>query len=154
MEAKRKWTSREDILYEGTAVRNPAPQENEEKRTPVKKKHRVRAPALHHGIDFQSLVLLLGTMAITLYLCWDYLRVQGNIVGLKRDVSILSSTYETLASENAALENSLCEITDYQKLFEYAVSELGMVFPNKNDILYYESEDAGHVIQYKDIPEK
>ena len=92
-------------------------------------------------------------MAITLYLCYNYLQVQGNIVQLKRDVAVLDQELTTLLNENDALEEGLNGQIDWDVVYQTAVKEFGMVYPNNNEVVTYESTRNGHVIQYKDIPE-
>ncbi len=112
-----------------------------------------RTPQVSHGIDFLSMTLLVAAMAITLYLCYNYLQVQGNIVQLKRDVTVLDKELNTLLDENAALEQELNGQIDWDVVYLTAVNEFGMVYPNNNEVVTYESTKNGHVIQYKDIPE-
>lgn len=112
-----------------------------------------RAPQVSHGIDFVSMILLAATMAITLYLCYNYLQVQGNIVQLDRDMAVLEQELTTVLAENAALEDGLNGQVNWDEVYRTAVGELGMVYPNNNEVITYESTDNGYVIQYKDIPE-
>lgn len=112
-----------------------------------------KAPKLSHGIDFISMTLLVAAMAITLYLCYNYLQVQGNIVQLERDVAVLEQELDTVLAENSAMEESLSQQTDWDEVCRIAVGELGMVYPNNNEVITYESAEKGHVIQYQDIPE-
>ena len=100
-----------------------------------------------------SMILLIGAMAITLFLCYNYLQVQGNIVQLEREVKLLNEEAGTLLAENAALEDNLNAEVDWENLYMTAVGELGMVYPNNNEVVTYRSSDYGYVIQYKDIPE-
>lgn len=112
-----------------------------------------RAPKVSHGIDFLSMTLLVAAMAITLYLCYNYLQVQGNIVQLERDMLVLEQQINTVTAENAALEDGLDGQVNWDEVYLTAVGELGMVYPNQNEVITYKSTDNGHVIQYQDIPE-
>lgn len=157
MDARRNQYRRE-YYTDGTAARQlqvvPDIQRQEEIAVqPKVVKKTAPAPKLSHGIDFISMTLLLAAMAIALYLCYDYLKVQGDIVQLKRDIVNLESTYDTLASENVALEESLNNQTDWERVYKIAIRDLGMVYPNKNEIVTYASEEKGYVIQYRNIPE-
>ena len=111
------------------------------------------APKLSHGIDFLSMTLLVAAMAITLYLCYNYLQVQGNIVQLDRDMLVLEQQLDVVKAENAALEDGLNSQVNWEEVYLTAVGELGMVYPNENEVITYESPERGHVIQYQDIPE-
>ena len=145
-----------EYMIDGTAARQlqvVPDYEREQITQPEIKKLPRKAPKLSHGIDFISMTLLVATMAITLYLCYNYLQVQGNIVQLKRDVAVLDQEFNTLLNENSALEESLNGQVDWDVVYMTAVNEFGMVYPNNNEVVTYESTRNGHVIQYKDIPE-
>ena len=157
MDAREKYYKR---AYEidGTAARQlqvvpDYEREQEQITQPTVVKQPKGAPKLSHGIDFISMTLLVAAMAITLYLCYNYLQVQGNIVQLERDVMVLEQQLDTILAENAAMEDGLNVETDWESIYRTAITELGMVYPNKNEVITYESTQNGHVIQYKDIPE-
>ena len=157
MDARKTYYKR-GYMVDGTAARQlqAAPDYEREQqqiarpRVVEQPKH---APKLSHGIDFLSMTLLVAAMAITLYLCYNYLQVQGNIVQLDRDMLVLEQELTTLKAENAALEDGLNGQVDWEEVYLTAVGELGMVYPNNNEVITYESTERGHVIQYQDIPE-
>jgi len=157
MDAREKYY-KSGYMVDGTAARQlqvvPDYERQQEQvvrpRVAEQPKH---APKLSHGIDFLSMTLLVAAMAITLYLCYNYLQVQGNIVQLERDTLVLEQQLASVKAENAALEDSLNGQVDWEEVYLTAVNELGMVYPNKNEVITYESTEQGHVIQYQDIPE-
>lgn len=154
----RKNQYRRDYYTDGTAARKlqvvPDIQREEESVVQPRVIRRTTpTPKVSHGIDFISLILLLGAMAIALYICYDYLNVQGNVVQLKRDIVNLESQYDALASSNIALEESLNTQPDWDRVYKIAIRDLGMVYPNKNEVVSYASEEKGYVIQYRNIPE-
>ncbi len=157
MDARDKYYKREYAI-EGTAARKLQVVPDYERQQEQVSRPRVleqpkKAPKLSHGIDFVSMSLLVAAMAITLYLCYNYLQVQGNIVQLERDVAVLEQQLDTMMAENAALEDSLNGQVNWDEVYLTAVGELGMVYPNHNEVITYKSTENGHVIQYKDIPE-
>lgn len=157
MDARERYYKRK-YETDGTAARQLQVLPNYEREQEPALRPRVaerpkRTPRLSHGIDFVSMTLLAAAMAITLYLCYNYLQVQGNIVQLERDVAVLEQELTTVLAENAALENGLNGQVNWDEVYRTAVGELGMVYPNKNEVITYESTDNGYVIQYKDIPE-
>ncbi|MCH5272217.1 MAG: hypothetical protein J1E35_00955 [Lachnospiraceae bacterium] len=161
MDAREKHYGREyskKYFVDGTAARKlqvlpDYEREQEQISRPQVVERPVKAPKLTHGIDFVSMVLLVAAMAITLYLCYNYLQVQGNIVQLERDIAVLSGNVDTITAENAALEDGLNRTIDWEKVYSTAIGELGMVYPNGNEVITYKSTENGYVIQYKDIPE-
>jgi len=156
MDAKNKYYDRA-YMVDGTAARQlqvvPDYEREQQVTEPQIKSLPRRTPKVSHGIDFLSMTLLVAAMAITLYLCYNYLQVQGNIVQLKRDVDVLDQELNTLLDENMALEEGLNEHVDWDVVYLTAVNEFGMVYPNENEVVTYETTKRGHVIQYKDIPE-
>lgn len=154
----RKQYYKGDYMVDGTAARQLQVVPDDERQREQETRTRVieqpkRAPKLSHGIDLVSMILLEAALVITLYLCYNYLQVQGNIVQLERDVTVLEQELDTILAENAALEDGLDGQVDWEQVYMTAVGELGMVYPNKNEVITYESKENGHVIQYKDIPE-
>ena len=157
MDAKDKYYKKA-YMVDGTAARQlqVVPDHEREQQQITEPQIKVlprRTPQVSHGIDFLSMTLLVAAMAITLYLCYNYLQVQGNIVQLKRDVAVLDQELNTLLDENAALEQELNGQIDWDVVYLTAVNEFGMVYPNNNEVVTYESTKNGHVIQYRDIPE-
>jgi len=122
---------------------------------PKVEKRTVRAPRLNNGIDLLSAILLFTTMAIALYLCYDYLKVQGNNVQLKRDIVNLEAEYTSLAAANDVLSESMEKSTqlNWEDVYKTAIAEFGMVYPNNNEVVTYEKEERGYVIMHSDIPE-
>ncbi len=157
MDAKESYYKR-GYMVDGTAARQlQVVPDYERQQEQAVRPHVVEqpkhAPKVSHGIDFFSMTLLVAAMAITLYLCYNYLQVQGNIVQLERDMLVLEQQLDTVKAENAALEDSLNGQVDLEEVYLTAVGELGMVYPNKNEVITYTSTERGHVIQYQDIPE-
>ena len=66
---------------------------------------------------------------------------------------VIGQELDTVLAENAALEDGLNSQVDWDEVYKTAVSEFGMVYPNKNEVITYKSTEDGHVIQYMDIPE-
>lgn len=113
----------------------------------------LRKPAVGRGIDFVSMVILTAAIIITLSACVEYLKVQSGVTQLDKDLIKLENSLTDLRDTNNAMKNSLAAALDLQKIYNIAVGELGMVFPNKNRIITYDKNDVGYVRQYSDIPE-
>lgn len=143
----------------GTAARQLAPQwetPQEEIRRPylVEEPETRRKPKVGHGIDFISLLLLVTAIIATVYVCIEYLQVQSDIVQLNKAVSSLSNQISALDKENDALEAVLTTADcDLEYIYQMAVGVLGMVYPNNNEVVYYENGATGYYRQYQDIPE-
>ncbi len=155
MEERRYYTN---AGYEnGSAARKLQPQwEQEEIRGPRRVEQPQAQPKVKigQGIDFVSALFLMCAIVATLFVCVNYLKVQSDVVQLNKSISTLEKEITGLEKENdalaAVLEN---EKYDLETVYQMAVGVLGMVYPNNNEIIYYNNESEGYFRQYQDIPE-
>lgn len=154
MEDRRKYMTG----YEnGSAVRKLQPQWEQEE---VRRPRRVEQPdaqpkvKIGQGIDLISALFLMCAIVATLFVCVNYLKVQSDVVQLNKSISGLEKEITSLEKENdalaAVLEN---EKYDLETVYQMAVGVLGMVYPNNNEVIYYNSESEGYFRQYQDIPD-
>ena len=61
--------------------------------------------------------------------------------------------FTTLSDENDAAYEAIDTAVDLNYIYKVAVEELGMVYPNKNEVITYKSGSESYVRQYADIPE-
>ncbi len=111
-------------------------------------------PRVGHGIDAISMLILTIAVVTTLVVCVNYLRVQSEVIQLKKQISTLENKITSVKKENDALEASLeNQMIDLEYVYEIAVGTLGMVYPNNNEVIYYNNESEGYFRQYQDIPQ-
>ena len=154
MEERKRYT----MNYEyGSAVRKIEPQwEQEEVRRPRKVEQPEVQPKVKigQGIDLISALFLMCAIVATLFVCVNYLKVQSDVVQLNKSISGLEKQITGLEKENdalaAVLEN---EKYDLETVYQMAVGVLGMVYPNNNEVIYYDNNSEGYFRQYQDIPE-
>ena len=154
MEDRRRY----NIGYEnGSAARKLQPQWEQEE---IRRPRRVEQPEVQpkvkigQGIDLISAMLLICAIAATLLVCVNYLKVQSDVVQLNKSISTLEKQISGLEKENNALASVLeNEKYDLETVYQMAVGILGMVYPNNNEIIYYNNESEGYFRQYQDIPE-
>jgi len=154
MEERRRYTAGYEY---GSAVKQIEPQwEQEEVRRPRRVQKQELQPKVKavQGIDFISALFLMGAIVATLLVCVNYLKVQSDVVQLNKSISGLEKQITGLEKENdalaAVLEN---EKYDLETVYQMAVGVLGMVYPNNNEVIYYNHEAEGYFRQYQDIPE-
>lgn len=146
----------------GTAARQLAPQwelperepelEKQSRQEEQVEKHRV--PKVGHGIDFLSMLLLVGAIIATVYVCVEYLQVQSEMVQLSKSVTATENKISAVEKENNALEAAInAAASDLDMIYQIAVGTLGMVYPNQNEVIYYEVKEDGYFRQYYDIPQ-
>ncbi len=154
MEERRRYNTG----YEnGSAARKLQPQwEQEEIRRPRRVEQPEAQPKVKavQGIDLISALFLMCAIVATLIVCVDYLKVQSDVVQLNKSISGLEKQITNLDKENDALEAVLDnEKYDLETVYKLAVGTLGMVYPNNNEVIYYNNESKGYFRQYQDIPE-
>ncbi len=154
MEERKRYTTG----YEnGSAARQLKPQWEQEE---IRRPRRVEQPEIQkkvkigQGIDLISSLFLMAAIVATLFVCVNYLKVQSDVVQLNKAISGLEKQISGLEKENdalaAVLEN---EKYDLETVYQMAVGVLGMVYPNNNEVIYYNNESEGYFRQYQDIPE-
>lgn len=127
--------------------------ERQERKQEQTSRRQVRKPQVGHGIDLLSMLLLVGAIAMTLYVCIEYLQVQADITKTEMEISAISTEIAALTAANDAFEESLDAEIDWDYVYQTAIGELGMVYPNNNTVVSFEKSDDGYVRHYKDIPE-
>lgn len=121
------------------------------------KSHREREQAqagINFGIDLFSAVLFTASLVCILVFALGYLTLSARITEAKTDVSALTREYNELKTDNDGLYAEIDASVDIGYVYETAVTELGMVYPDDNQIVTYELEKEGYVKQYMDVPEK
>lgn len=112
-----------------------------------------RLISIGRGINLLGMVVLSFAMFATVRVCIGYLELQAESTRLEQAIEALESELGLLVDANNAKENKITSDIDLEVIYQKAVGELGMVFPNHNEVLYYDEVDLSYVRQYADIPE-
>lgn len=158
MEAKKRRSYYQSSHIDGSAVRklNTVPEYDREyerirHQEPRKvKKHKTRRKP---AINIFSFLVLVTAIGITLSSAVSYLQAQISVNDLNKSVSAKERQLATLTADNDALLSEINTSLDLKKIFDVAVKDLGMVFPNKSQIVTYERAICEYVRQYDKIPE-
>lgn len=142
----------------GNTVRklNAAPdirREEEQYQVIAPRKQVQRRPKSQPGMDLLFLFVLSLAILATVYVFVQYLREQSDILQSEKNIIAMEHTLTSLSDQNNAAYEQISKEYNLQYIYDMAVGELGMVYPNKNKIVKYKSSDADYVIQYSDIPE-
>ena len=97
------------------------------------------------------LTLLVVTLLFG-YLCFSYLKVQASINASMNRIANLEEQITKVRSENAVRENRLSAQMDLEEVYRIAVEELGMTYPQDNEVVTYSEQMREYVRQYEDIP--
>jgi cell division protein FtsL len=147
-----------EYYIEGSAARQlqriPNHEVEEEQRVKVQPRRVTRRrPKVNAGIDLFSMMVLTIAIAITLYTCVDYLSVQSGLSTMNKEITDLERDLAKLKDENKAAMSQINTSLDLNYIYQVATTELGMVYPNENQVITYESSLSDYVRQYEEIPE-
>lgn len=158
MEEKNKRSYYTTSSYDGSAVRklntipNTRREQDEIRRQEPRKAPKAR-PRRKPAIGLFTFLVLTAAIGITLYSAVDYLNVQMEITNLGKTVAARELELTKLIANNDATLSEIDTSLDLKQVFDVAVNELGMVFPNNNQVITYESAVSEYVRQYDRVPE-
>ena len=98
-------------------------------------------------------LLFLTAVIATVYVCMDYLQTYTEVSSLEKNNIVLERTLNNLSQKNDAAYEQIDKWYDLGYIYQIAVEELGMVYPDKNLVITYESSDGSYLRQYRDIPD-
>ena len=158
MEAKRKYNYHQRQYVDGSNVRklNTLPEygrEPERIKQPERRKQHNRQLQIQPAINLVSFLVLAVALSITIYMAIDYVNAQIAVYDLNKTISSTEKELTKLTADNDAKLSEIDTTLDLKKVFETAVNDLGMVFPDHNKIVTYETAVSEYVRQYDKIPE-
>lgn len=158
MSANRRHDYNQISYYNGNAVRklNTVPQiqhEVEELRPVAPRKATKAKPRRNPAIGFFTFTMLTGALAMTLFTAINYVQAQLDVKALSKSIASAEVQLSELKLSNEEALNKINASIDLEDTFNTAVNELGMVFPNKNQVINYETAVCEYIRQYDCIPE-
>lgn len=94
-----------------------------------------------------------SAIVVTIFvMCVQYLNIQSAVQGNQNTVTQLQTKLNEITNENNEREVEINTNIDYELIFDTAVNELGMIYPDRNQVITYDSAVSEYVKQYKDIP--
>ncbi|MDF2842236.1 MAG: putative rane protein [Herbinix sp.] len=160
MEAKKKqyYSNNRTSYIEGNTVRklNAVPERRREERpteAPRPRRQVQRQPRGLSNMNFASLVVLVAAIVATLYMCVNFLQLQTEVSRMEKSIKTYETSLKNLTNENDAAYAAINQAYDLNYVYKIAVEELGMVYPNNNEVITYEGSDLEYVRQYEDIPD-
>ena len=131
----------------------PSPEEydlDQERRNRMRKIQRKREKAKE--LDLFSVLWLVLAVGITLSVCVKYLSVQSKLTATTEEITTLKNEIIALKEENKAELDDVTSDIDLDYIYKVATKKFGMVHPDKNQVVPYESTKEDSVRQYGDIP--
>ena len=126
--------------------------ERQRRQAPAPRRHIRRKPSTLTGISKTSLFLLTLAIGATLYFCIEFLMLQHEVSKMEKDIVSMEQNLAAIRNENDAAYEQINTVYDLDYVYNIAVNELGMVYPNNNEVILFEKADESFVRQYADIP--
>ena len=157
-----EYDEEEELMYDAEpAYEYP---EREERRTvrPERRNDRGRETVKEPGtrVKYRVKVGLLPVMvfavaiAALLSSAFGYLEVQSKINQAEKQIRIAETKLADVEALNESLSSALDTEISRNYIYTVAVAKLGMVYPDNNQVVYYEPAEEGYVRQHSAIPTK
>ena len=105
------------------------------------------------AFNMKYTVFVSAAILIMIFACVAILYMESRISLQQANINDLETQLEVIEEENAAYKLSLESMYTLDEIYDVATNELGMVYAEKGQIVYYESADEDYVKQYQDVPE-
>ncbi len=98
--------------------------------------------------------MVLGIALLVMIIsCVVMLTLQSKVSNQERNIHSMQEEIQDMEANNAAYSDLLESKYSLDKVYTVATKELGMVYSQKGQIVYYESANEDYVKQLKDVPE-
>jgi len=122
---------------------------NEKNRKKTAKIEQNREKALSMNLSYVTLLCI--AVVATLFVCVQYLRVQSSISANIKKIEIKEQEIAILNIENEALSANIEAHVNLEAIYRVATEELGMVYPNEEQIILYDRVENGYVRRNAEI---
>ncbi len=143
----------------GSAARKLMPQEEWEEQQQRQKKERSDRKKVRQQQQMtarrearKNTVKILAFAGAFAMILFGYVYLQTSIRTSMNQVADLKEQVADLKANNSALENRIASSANLQVVKQKATDELGMVYANSSQIVYYSMEDKDYMDQYDAIP--
>lgn len=114
-----------------------------------KERYKRQVTELRNGRIFTTAVVLATVLLCSFFV--SYVSLNNDITTELKNISSLQAQINELKASNAAAESRISMITNLDDVKQTALTELGMVYANKDQIVYYTMESRDYMTQYKDM---
>ena len=98
----------------------------------------------------QALVFTLAVVVIAGLFAY-YVHLQNNITKSRRNINDLKEQITVLKADNSAMKNRIATSLNLNSIKEKAMSELGMVYADTDQIVYYNMPDDDYMNQIEPV---
>ena len=114
------------------------------------RKNRERA----HHMNFGYVLFLALAMLVAGYVLIGYIQVQADLTAQLEQIASLESELNYLKLYNEDELASINSNINLEEIKQVAIGELGMVYAEEGQIVFYENEGSDYVRQIADIPKQ
>ena len=161
---ERERTVREMYYVDGSTIRKrqeiaPVPLRRPRKQQPsgrpVPRTYRSAAVRAEKSLYFDKGYAFVLTASVLLMIisCVVMLTIQSKVSEQERNIHSMQLEIQDLQANNAAYADSLENKYSLNHIYDVATKDLGMVYSQKGQIVYYESANEDYVKQMRDVPE-
>lgn len=131
----------------------------EEEREQRKRQRQTRAAVMKNReralqISPGYVVFLTAIMAVMVVVFACYLQLHANLNKSVQNVALLETQILELKNENDAVQKKISNSVNLDTIRQKAIDELGMVYPQKEQIEFFEVDKDDYMNQYENIPER
>ncbi|MCR5743786.1 MAG: hypothetical protein K6F92_08745 [Lachnospiraceae bacterium] len=118
--------------------------------TQEEQKKRQRATAF----NLPTVVVITVFMVMAALACIHLVGAQGELNSHLRKVRELRSELTTVQDRNDLRYSQVEAGIDYTAIYDYAIKQLGMKQPGKDQVVWFNSTESEYVVQYEEIPQE
>lgn len=140
-------------LYVAQPVREPDVEQEQREQQKRRRQNEQRKIHRANKLNFLYTVGVSVIVAAIFGICIQYLNLQSTVKSNASEVAQLQAQLYSLQETNNETQEEINAGINLDKIYEAAVNELGMRYPNQSQVRLYESSVSEYVKQYQDIPE-
>lgn len=153
---KTKRTPSHNYNTQGNLALKTSPQSANERKNVAKKN--VVATQINNGLansfGFGFTLIVCAAIFVMLKYFISYISLTASSLQKSKEITKLTAELAAVTQENNILEENISNGIDYDYIYDAATNELGMIYPHKNQVIYYDkSDELYYVEQYKTINE-
>lgn len=154
---RRTYYTDEFNYMDGNAALQPQQEEEPERvlrPVPRRRKRKVRKiyrKTTAYGLRY--FVFLCFSIALTAIGSVYYVKTSAEVTSKASEVAGIRTELMNLQTQNRSMEENLSVTLDLNDVYNYAVNELGMSYPDKDQIIYYDSSNDSYIHQFESIPD-
>ena len=128
---------------------NVGTQTKRRSRIPISPRKRA-ARANRRSLVLFGIVTVITAIAIVLGV--NYLNLRSDLITSTSEINSLQEELNTITTNNNEKQVDLESDINYQEIYDKAVNEYGMKYPDSDSIVEYDGGTLGYIRQYQNIP--